>query len=854
MLLVTSCATNPPAEPLGVPASTTTKSATDSNTPEVGSPGVSAEVNPDRDHLEDSGAIASPLVTEPGIQPRIRMGSGVFLRESPVTGGFEGGIQADLSKPYVVNLVSLLQPYDASSLPGDDVYRTHRVYVVPFDKGGNTWYRLRLGFFESRAAAQAMQEELEADFPGSWVDLASAGEIRQSVEASILEPVRTSTGNEFALTPGEIEESRGDVTLNFEEANLREFIQVVFEDVLKENYLIDPQVSGVVTLHTTYPIVKEAVLPILETVLQQNGAALVRGQGVYKIVPLASAEGEAGSPGMGRQPDMPGMGYSVQIVPVKHVSASEMEKILKPFVLKGSSLRVDKARNLLILSGPQYRLDEMMETVKIFDVAWLKGVSFGLFPLRYADATTIVDELQKVVDGEDMGMLSGMVRLIPVQRLNAVMAITTQPDYMTDVRQLIEQFDMGVDGTAGSRLYVYPLKNGSAEKIATIMQQLYDLPVTEQQKPFDPGIPQFMPGQGVNVFKRGVDISSPPSPVGAVGAGGDYPVEVEPVVPPPPSSTAGAVTSGADAGVSLESQSQVSIIADTDNNALLIMASPEDYRAIEAAIRRLDSKPRQVLIDATIAEVTLSDELDFGVRWYLQQNNFSLGFNAPVPERAAGDGLALAVFKSNGNARLFIDLLESKTNVKFLSAPQIMVLDNQTGNIRVGDQIPVTVRTSQSTTDPDAPIVSEVQFRDTGTLLSVTPRINAGGQVTLHVSQEVSLPGSEPAVGGGGNVAISQRTIDSSVIVQSGETVVLGGLILDSANQTRSGIPILMDIPWIGNLFSTTSTDTRRTELLVMITPEVVPDESTANDVTEELRERMNNVTDFKRSVKGVRM
>jgi len=434
------------------------------------------------------------------------------------------------------------------------------------------------------------------------------------------------------------------------------------------------------------------------------------------------------------------------------------------------------------------------------------------------------------------------------------MAITTQPDYMTDVRQLIEQFDMGVDGTSGSRLYVYPLKNGSAEKIASIMQQLYDLPVAEQQQPFDPGIPQFMPGQGVNVFRRGVDISSPPAPVGAVGAGGDYPVEVEPVVPPPPTSTTGAVTSGADAGVSLESQSQVSIIADTDNNALLIMASPEDYRAIEAAIRRLDSKPRQVLIDATIAEVTLSDELDFGVRWYLQQNNFSLGFNAPVPERAAGDGLALAVFKSNGNARLFIDLLESKTNVKFLSAPQIMVLDNQTGNIRVGDQIPVTVRTSQSTTDPDAPIVSEVQFRDTGTLLSVTPRINAGGQVTLHVSQEVSLPGSEPAVGGGGNVAISQRTIDSSVIVQSGETVVLGGLILDSANQTRSGIPILMDIPWIGNLFSTTSTDTRRTELLVMITPEVVPDESTAIDVTEELRERMNNVTDFKRSVKGVRM
>ena len=284
------------------------------------------------------------------------------------------------------------------------------------------------------------------------------------------------------------------------------------------------------------------------------------------------------------------------------------------------------------------------------------------------------------------------------------------------------------------------------------------------------------------------------------------------------------------------------------------MASAEDYRAIEAAIRRLDIKPRQVLIDATIAEVTLSDELDYGVRWFLESGNLRLGFNAPVPEVAAGEGLALAVFKSNGKAKLFIDLLESKTQVKFLSAPQIMVLDNQTGTIRVGDQIPVTVRSSQSTNDPDAPIVTEVQFRDTGTLLSVTPRINAGGQVTLNVSQEVSLPGSEPAVGGGGNVAISQRTINSSVIVQSGETVVLGGLILESENETKSGIPILMNLPWIGNLFSTTKSDVRRSELIVMITPKVVPDESTAAEVTEELRKRMSNVIEFKHSVQGVRM
>jgi general secretion pathway protein D len=179
-----------------------------------------------------------------------------------------------------------------------------------------------------------------------------------------------------------------------------------------------------------------------------------------------------------------------------------------------------------------------------------------------------------------------------------------------------------------------------------------------------------------------------------------------------------------------------------------------------------------------------------------------------------------------------------------------MVLDNQTATIRVGDQIPVTTRSSQSTTNPDAPIVTEVQFRDTGTLLTVTPRINAGGQVTLDISQEVSLPGSEPAVGGGGNVAIAQRTINSSVIVQSGQTVVLGGLILETTSEGKSGIPVLMDIPLLGWAFSTKTEDVFRTELIVTIEPRVVENNRMMRQVTEELRMRMQKASDYERLVK----
>jgi general secretion pathway protein D len=293
-------------------------------------------------------------------------------------------------------------------------------------------------------------------------------------------------------------------------------------------------------------------------------------------------------------------------------------------------------------------------------------------------------------------------------------------------------------------------------------------------------------------------------------------------------------------------------MADQDNNAILVMASPRDYRAIESAIRKLDVAPRQVLIDATIAEVTLNDSLDYGVRWFMDSSILGTNFELALGDlsgAAGGDGLTLALFNHSGDVRAFFDLLESVSSVKFLSAPQVMVLDNQSAQINVGDQIPVTVRSSQSTTNPDSPIVTEVQFRDTGTLLSVTPRINAGGQVTLEISQEVSLPGTEPAVGGGGNVSIAQRTINSTVVVQSGQTVVLGGLIRESKNEAKSGIPLLMDLPWLGNLFSTTSEDVSRTELIITISPRVIEDARAALDATQELRSRMKDAAEFSSSV-----
>lgn len=668
---------------------------------------------------------------------------------------------------------------------------------------------------ENSSASAAQSVSIPAS-PPEKSTVESRGSITGSGnDEAVNEKVVLGTGVFVQAASGpsrQVHTGENGVTLNFELADLREFLKVVFDTILHENYLVDGGVGGVVTLHTSRPISSQAVMPTVEAVLQLNGAAILFDDGLYRIVPLADAERSSKSPSVGRYPSSRSSGYGIQVVPLQFASAAEIQKILAPLMAVGTSIRIDEARNVLILSGPKYRLEELLATVRTFDVDWLKGMSFALYRLEYADAVTMVEELDQIIGANSLTPLAGTVRLMPIGRLNSVLVISHHPDNIAKVSELIKQFDWGVEGSGGRRLFVYELENGKAENIAGALQEIYAPVLTEY----------------ASVYAESAAV----------------PVSFRPVGP-------AHLVEGAQ-GVSAESRSDVKIIADEDNNKILILASQEDYRSIEAAIRRLDIAPRQVLIVATIAEVSLSNTLNFGVRWFLEKTNFEVGMNAPVPSRASGAGLAFAFFDQSSDVEAFFDMLATESSVKFLSTPQVMVLDNQTASIRVGDQIPVTTRSSQGTSNPDAPIVTEVQFRDTGTLLTVTPRINAGGQVTLDISQEVSIPGTEPAVGGGGNVSISQRTINSSVIVHSGQTVVLGGLILENTGEGRSGVPLLMNIPLLGNLFSQKTIDVFRTELIITVRPVVVEDARAMQRVTEELRMRMRNASELEHSIPAI--
>jgi general secretion pathway protein D len=493
-------------------------------------------------------------------------------------------------------------------------------------------------------------------------------------------------------------------------------------------------------------------------------------------------------------------------------------------------VRVDDERNLLILAGPRHSLRRLLDTVTIFDVDWLRGLSFALLPLTYVSPETLLGDLRKIIGDEQDSVLSGMVRLEAVERLNALLVVSKQPHYIAEIEQLVTDLDQGAS-TPGRQLHVYQLENTSAEYIAGVLEQLFssdqedqeDLEVGRRPPQVRPNVPAVMP-----------------APVG------------QPRTPKPPESTtasspAAELAAAAAPAATGETAEPINIIADKRNNALLIRASGADYRAVVATIRQLDTRPRQVLIEATIAEVTLSDNLQYGVQWFLKgtADDYTLlsGLSSTTSAElsgAAAPGFFFSAADAVGDVRFLFDLLANESELKVLSAPQVLVVDNETASIRVGDQIPVVTRQSSGVGDADSPIINEIQYRDTGVLLQVTPRINEGGLVSMEISQETSEPSAD--VFAAGNVAILQRTIESSVAVRSSETILLGGLIRESKTNTLTGIPGLMRLPLIGPLFSRTVDGVSRTELIVTITPTVITDQDDADRATAELRRRFESI------------
>jgi general secretion pathway protein D len=616
-----------------------------------------------------------------------------------------------------------------------------------------------------------------------------------------------------------VETPDGGFTLNFADADLREVIRAILGDTLGANFVVDPNVQGTVTLQTSRPIARSALLPTLEQVLGLNGAALVQVDGLYKVLPADQAVRGTVKPRFYLPPRSGNAGTDIVVVPLEYVGALEMEKVLEPFAPTGSILRVDPERNLIILGGSQNELMNMLDTVETFDVDWLTGMSFGLFPVQSTEAKTIVENLQQIFGDPAEGPLAGVVRFVPIERLNAVLVISPRSVYVEKAKTWIARLDVGDDEVP--RIFVYYVENSRAADLASVLSDIFSGGEAVKRPELAPGL----------------------SPVALRT---DQPTPAEGAKATPPRSAAPSSGAGGEA-TGLGMAGPVRIIADEVKNALVILANPRDYRIVESAVKKLDIVPLQVLIEATILEVALNDALEYGVEWFFRfgdtgvtsRNRGDAAFSAipGVPSPLEGFTFVL----QNADARVIVNALDTVSDINVISSPSLFVLDNQTASLQVGDQVPVETQSSVSTVDPNAPLVSTFEYRDTGTILNVTPRVNAGGLVSLEISQEVS--NVRPTEARSTTPTIATRKIESTVAVQSGQTVALGGLIRDERSKGSAGIPFLSRIPVVGFLFGNKSETALRTELLVLITPRVVPNQEEARRVTQELRRRLRSLT-----------
>jgi general secretion pathway protein D len=633
----------------------------------------------------------------------------------------------------------------------------------------------------------------------------------------------------------------GEVTLNVVDADLREVVRLVLEDTLGLNYMIDPGIQGTITVQTSRPVPAEDLLAVLDAVLRLNGAALVASGDFYRIVPIDQALSSGIMPDVRPVSDAGTPGFTVRVVPLRYVSASQVAEILAPFAPPGGTLQVDAPRNLLLIAGSPDQIATLSDLIATFDVDWLEGMSIGLYPLQYADAERLAAELDAIFGGTEEGPLAGVVQLVPVDRLNAVLVITAQPAYLDRAAMWIKRLDQS-EGDE-EQVYVYSVQNGRAADLAEVLSQLFDLEsaAVGQEDLLAPGLePVEIPSSQSQFGEEGEqEFGATPAP-----SEQETPRRAARLQPSSPSGLLSPDT-GEDEE---EEESPARVIADENTNSLVIRATPRDFRRIEAALQQLDILPLQVLIEATIAEVTLRDELRYGVEWFFrfggQQALLDLG---PLGIDPAVPGFS-AVFTSADDVRMIISALESVTDVNVISSPQLMVLDNQTAQLQVGDEVPIITQQAQGT-DEDSRILNSVEQRQTGVILNVTPRVNASGLVMMEIEQEVSdvVPTTTSAID---SPTIRQRRVASTVAVTSGETVALGGLIQDSVDRNQAGVPFLGRIPVIGWLFGQRSNQSERTELLVLITPRAVGSQAEARAVTEELRRRLRGLEELQQQIR----
>jgi general secretion pathway protein D len=636
----------------------------------------------------------------------------------------------------------------------------------------------------------------------------------------------------------------GDIAFYFPSADVRVVADAVLRDVLGIDYTIGAGVSGPVTAVTARPISRASVISFLEDAFARAGFALIleNGRATIEAATIGSRGGIV-------SPDTPGFG--TEMLQLQFVNAEQMRALIEP-ILPGVVTISDPARNVLLITGTSGQRRSARELLLQFDVNWLRNMSFVLTVPKRTDARLIVPELERLINAPD-APTNGLVRIIAMERLNGILAISRQRQYLDDVNRWIEILDRQGQNNE-PRLFVYRVQNSRSRDLARTLNRAFgrgggseeEQAVGAGQAAFaDAGAPDggvTTSGSGLGNGGAGFGQAAPRPGTGSFGTNGAFPEERPNLDPGPDSASNGSDQgSGVSGGRSLGAQ----ITSDDTNNAILVYGTPREYSLIEDALRKLDVPPLQVLIEAAITEVGLTDDLRYGLQWNFVEGNE----NAVLTQSSTGTGLVREVpgfsflFGSASSLSGVLNALEGKTKVNVVSAPKLVVINNQTATLQVGDQVPILTQNSTSTIDGNAPIINAVEYRDTGVILRITPRVNSSGLVLLDITQEVS--DVQPSGSGIDSPTIATRRVTTSVAVQDGEVMALGGLIRNAQTREKRGIPFLSQIPIIGGLFGQQVKAVDKVELVVLLKPRVIRSVDDARAVTEELRQKIRSLEPF---------
>jgi len=576
------------------------------------------------------------------------------------------------------------------------------------------------------------------------------------------------------------------IIIDFDQVDLNEALKVLIKEGLHASYVLSPRVSGRITIHSIGEIKKDQLLPLIEAILRLNNLSIVKKDHIYYIVPQQEAPSltEIGI----------GEGVGIYLFPLEHIRTDKAASTIKPLLGPTTQIIPESYSNTLIVVGYPKDVEKIKTLIKAIDIDLFTQVKFKMFILQYIKVDEVYSVLKQIFKEGPKPEIRPVITFIPFKSMNALLVLTTREDLLNQVEGWIKELDVKPE-EAAMHVYVYPIENGDAEEIANLLKQLFGKKVEKR------------PGKVIVPAKK----AAPTTPTEELIA-------------------------------------EVKIIPDKINNFLIIKATPPDYHIIERVIKELDIIPRQVSIETVLAEITLTKSIEYGVEWFIKHRgqkyigNVSLseGVRFSMPEGVAAEGLptgfSYSLFTTPGQLRALINTLASISEVNILSTPLILVTDNTESSIKVGEEWPI----AKETTTPAGVTTISVEYKEIGILLTVKPHISSTGLVKMELTQEISSVLKEAAVAG--NPAFLKRQAKTSLVVQNGQTVVLGGLFKTEKTRTTSGIPLLKDIPLLGLLFGHKTWETTKTELLIALTPHVIRTREEAEAVHKEFLEKIEEL------------